>query len=64
MRSLLCLLASLVALTGGCASWQANRGSQAVDFDPFALGSGESALRPSNGPGFINGDAQDMRTRR
>jgi len=47
---------------GGC-TWQANSGSEAVKFDPFALGSGESIFSPANGPGYINGDPQDMRSK-
>jgi hypothetical protein len=66
MRGLLIAVALLCLLVcaGGCMAWQANKSSQAVDIDPFAIGSGEPVFKPSNGPGYINGDAQDMRTKR
>jgi hypothetical protein len=59
----LALLLPLVA--GGCSfgPWQANNASQAVDINPWALGSGQSVFSPANGPGYINGEAQDMRRR-
>ena len=66
MRRLLAasaLLCLALAGSGGCA-WQANRGSQAVDVNPLALGSGEPVLSPSNSVGYTNGEAWDMRTRR
>ncbi len=49
--------------TSGCADWQANKSSQAVDINPFAIGSGESVFTPSNDNRYVNGDAQDMRSR-
>jgi hypothetical protein len=66
MRSSLVAVALLFLLVGasGCLAWQANKSSQAVGIDPFAMGSGESVFKPSNAPGYVNGDAQDMRTRR
>ena len=48
---------------GGCTAWQANKSSQAVDIDPFALGTGNPVIQPSNGPGFVDGQPQDLRTR-
>src|SRR5262245_48870282 len=66
MRRLLAaatLLLALFAAAGGCA-WQANRGSQAVDINPLALGSGDPVISPSNAFGYSNGEAMDMRTRR
>ena len=44
----------------GC-TWQANNASQAVEYNPFGIGSGQSVFGPANGPGFINGESQDMR---
>jgi hypothetical protein len=37
-----------------------SRQSQAVDFDPSEYG---AMVTPSNSFGYVNGDAQDMRTR-
>jgi hypothetical protein len=67
MRRLLTAAPFLLSLTGvcGCAGWsgwQANKGSQAVDFDLGAVGSGQSAITPSNAPGYMNGMPQDMRS--
>jgi hypothetical protein len=56
------LLAMFIA--AGCSGFQANRASQAVDFNPLAMGSGQAALTPANGPGFVNGEAMDMRSHR
>jgi hypothetical protein len=61
------LLAAVVLLwplagVGGC-TWQANSSSQAVSINPFALGSGEPVLSPANGPGYRDGEAQDLRTK-
>lgn len=61
-RSAICLLVLL--LFGNGCTWQANRASQAVDIDPFAIGSGEPVVRPSNSYGYIDGQAQDMRSKR
>jgi hypothetical protein len=36
---------------------------QAVDFNPIAIGSGQSVFSPANGLGYVNGEAQDMRRR-
>jgi hypothetical protein len=64
MRHALAVAALPFALAlAGCAGWQANKGSQAVDINPFAAGTGEPVIRPSNGPGFMDGQPQDMRTR-
>jgi hypothetical protein len=52
--------AALLLPLAGCSGWQANKSSQAVDFDPSAYG---AMLSPSNAPGFMDGDAQDMRTK-
>ena len=57
------LLLVLLAGSGGC-TWQANRGSQAVDINPGAIGSGESVFTPSNSFGNVNGESLDMRTKR
>jgi hypothetical protein len=64
MRRFVPLAALLISLFAtGCSGWQANRSSQAVDINPFALGTGNPVIQPSNAPGFINGQPQDMRTR-
>jgi hypothetical protein len=63
MRRLLAA-ALLLALAGAGCTWQASRGSQAVDVNPFALGSGEPVFSPAEGPGYSNGVPTDMRTRR
>ena len=55
--------ALLLLTLAGCSGWQPTRGSQAVDVDPWAIGAGGQAITPSNAPGFINGEPQDMRTR-
>ena len=57
------LLLPLFAGAGGCG-WQANRGSQAVEVNPLALGSGDPVISPSNAFGYSNGEALDVRTRR
>jgi hypothetical protein len=62
MFRILAALALLVPLAAGC-TWQANHASQAVDVDPFAVGSGQAVFTPANGPGYVDGDAQDMRRR-
>jgi hypothetical protein len=64
MRRFIVAVALFISLfAAGCEAWQANRSSQAVDIDPFAVGSGSPVFQPSNAPGFINGQPQDMRTR-
>ena len=67
MYRTLAILTLLIPLTGvgGCTfgPWQANNGSQAVEVNPWAWGSGQSVVSPANGPGYFNGDAMDMRTR-
>jgi hypothetical protein len=45
---------------GGCAGWQANKASQAIDFDPSQYG---AMVTPSNSYGYVNGEAMDMRSR-
>ena len=47
---------------GGCA-WQANSGSQAVDINPLAMFSGDSVFNPASGPGYMDGQPMDMRTK-
>src|SRR5262249_2278086 len=55
----------VLVLAGACGcTWQANRGSQAVDINPFALGSRDPVISPSNSYGYSNGEALDMRTKR
>jgi hypothetical protein len=65
MRCFLTMAAFFLGLLGaGCQeTWQANRASQAVNVNPFGVASGEPVFTPSNSPGYINGDSQDMRTR-
>jgi hypothetical protein len=64
MRGTWTAVALILSLLGGCADWQANKSSQAVDINPFAFGSGDSVFTPSNDNRYMNGDAQDMRSRR
>jgi hypothetical protein len=61
MRLSLAVAALVLALAQtGCAdSWQANRSSQAVDFDLW----NDPAFSPANGPGYMDGTAQDMRSK-
>ena len=61
LRILAALTFLLPFVAGGC-SWQANNASQAVEINPAAIGSGQSVFSPANGPGYINGTAQNMRT--
>jgi hypothetical protein len=56
-RILTVLMLLLPLVASGCGTWQANNASQAVDINPFALGSGESVFTPASG-----GD--DYRSRR
>jgi hypothetical protein len=57
------MLAALALLLAAGCTWQANRASQAVDADPSAFGSGHAVFTPANGPGYMNGEAQDMHRR-
>jgi hypothetical protein len=57
-------LTLLLLSTTGCTDWQASKSSQAVDVNPFAIGSGEPVVAPSNDNRYINGEPLDMRTRR
>jgi hypothetical protein len=62
MRLLSGVAALLLAISQvGCAdwTWQANRSSQAVDFDLLR----DPALSSANGPGYMDGMAQDMRSK-
>jgi hypothetical protein len=63
MFRILAVLALLLPLVAGCGIWQANRASQAVDVDPLAFGTGGAVFTPANGPGYMNGEPQDMRRR-
>jgi hypothetical protein len=65
MRRLGAVAALLIFLAGaGCSwTWQANKSSQAVDVHPLAVGSGDPVFTLSNGPGYMNGDPQDARTK-
>ena len=60
MARTLAILALIITpvVASGCAgcTWQANRASQAVTYTP-----GEG-LSPADGPGYMNGLPQDMRT--
>ena len=62
MRRLLAVAAFLCTLTG-CSGWQANNASEAMDVNPLGFLSGEPTFTPANGPGFVNGDSLDMRTK-
>ena len=56
---MLILLIPIVA--SGCAGCQpGGSGSQAVDINPFAAGSGQ-VITPANGPGYMDGEPMDMR---
>lgn len=55
------LLLALAAI--GCCTWQANQSSTAVDVNPFNYGSGTPVVQPSNAPGYLNGQAFDMRSK-
>jgi hypothetical protein len=63
MFRILAARALVLPLVGGCSfgPWQANNASQAVDVNPWAFGSGQSVFSPSNAPGYLNGEAMDMR---
>jgi hypothetical protein len=60
MRRSLAVAALLFLLVsaGGC-TWQANRASQAVDFGSLS----DPIIAPANGPGYVDGSPQDMRTK-
>jgi hypothetical protein len=66
MRGFLAAVALTLVLLGliGCADWQANKSSQAVDINPCAIGSTEPVITPSNDNRYLNGEALDMRSRR
>jgi hypothetical protein len=61
MRRVLTVAALLLLLVyaGGC-TWLANSASQAVDIDPWS----NPVVTPANGPGYVDGAPQDMRTKR
>jgi hypothetical protein len=63
MFRILTVLAALILLTAGGCTFQANNASEAVTVNPLYVGSGQSVFSPANGPGYINGEAQDMRRR-
>ena len=50
MFRILAVLALLLPFIAGGCTFQANNASQAVDFNPFAIGSGQSMLSPASGP--------------
>ncbi len=52
----------LVVCAGGC-TWQANKGSDAVEINPLNYGSANPVVQLSNAPGYMNGQAFDMRSR-
>jgi hypothetical protein len=64
MRRSVIIAALLISpFAAGCNGLQANKSSEAVDIDLSAIGTGKPAIRPSNAPGFIDGQPQDMRTK-
>jgi hypothetical protein len=63
MFRILVALALLIPFMAGGCTFQANNASQAVDFNPLVIGSGQAVFSPANGPGYVNGEAQDMRRR-
>ncbi len=62
MPRLLVVAAFLCALAG-CSGWQANSASEAMDVNPLGALWGEPVFTPANGPGYVNGDSLDMRSR-
>jgi hypothetical protein len=52
----------MIVLSGGC-TWQANKGSDAVEINPLNYGSSTPMIQLSNAPGYMNGQAFDMRSR-
>jgi hypothetical protein len=70
-RSLMLRIAVIVSVllsligAGGCSwVWQANNASEGVNIDTSKIGSGQSVFTPANDFGFVNGEPQDMRSRR
>jgi hypothetical protein len=64
MRRVVAVAAVLTSLFAvGCAGWQANKGSQAIDIDPTAIGTADPVIQPSNGGGFVHGEPLNMRTK-
>jgi hypothetical protein len=57
--------ALFIAFAGvGCSfNWQANKASEAVYVDPSAIDTGNPVITPANGPGYVDGQNQDMRTK-
>ena len=63
LRILAVVMVLLLFVAAGC-SWQANSGSQAVEVNPFAWGSGRQVVSPENGYGYVDGEPLDARTGR
>lgn len=64
MRCFVVVMTVLISLSAaGCFTWQANNGSQAVDVNPLAYGSGAPVIQLSNAPGYMNGQPFDMRSK-
>jgi hypothetical protein len=65
MLRILAIVMILLPVAGVCGcSWQANNASQAVNFDPTLIGSGQQVFSPANSFGYGNGESMDMRNRR
>jgi len=63
MRCLVMMMALLVTLFAIGCTWQANQSSTAVEINPYNYGSGSPVIQPSNAPGYMNGQAVDMRSK-
>lgn len=64
MHRILAVVVLLLPFVAGGCSWQANSGSQAVEVNPFAWGSGEQVVSPANSFGCVNGEPLDTRSKR
>jgi hypothetical protein len=51
-----------LGLVGGCGTFW-NKGSQALDVNPLAIGSGAPVVTPANDNRFWNGEPMDLRTK-
>jgi hypothetical protein len=55
MKYLVAWIGLLIALSVSGCTWQANRGSDAVDINPFAYGSDTPVIELSKWQGYSNG---------
>jgi len=61
MRSVFAITLVWVMLAATGCTWQANNGSDAVEINPLKYGTGNPIVQLSNAPGYMNGQAFDMR---